>query len=135
MAASMRFSRTLSGIGLFSAAVLLFQVTLTRLFSIAQFYHFAFLVVSLALLGFGASGSILAVWPRLRSPGWRPIHALLFAPATVVAYLILNRWSFDSYAIAWDRDQVWRLLANLFFLAVPFTFAGALIGAFLSDPD
>jgi hypothetical protein len=40
--------RTLSGIGLFSATVLLFQVTLTRLFSIAQFYHFAFLVVSLA---------------------------------------------------------------------------------------
>jgi hypothetical protein len=30
---------------------------------------------------------------------------------------------------------VWRLLANLFCLAVPFTFAGALIGAYLSDPD
>jgi spermidine synthase len=125
--------RTLSGIGLFSATVLLFQVTLTRLFSIAQFYHFAFLVVSLALLGFGASGSILAVWPRLRSASLRPVYALGFAPATVSAYLILNRWSFDSYAIAWDREQVWRLLANLFCLAVPFTFAGALVGAFLSD--
>jgi hypothetical protein len=125
--------RTLSGIGLFSATVLLFQVTLTRLFSIAQFYHFAFLVVSLALLGFGASGSILAVWPRLRAPGWRPVYALWFALTTVVAYVILNHWSFDSYAIAWDRDQVWRLLANLFCLAVPFTFAGALIGAFLTD--
>lgn len=128
-------ARLLAGIGLFSAAVLLFQVTLTRLFSIAQFYHFAFLVVSLALLGFGASGSLLVVWPRLRALGWRPIYALLFAPATVLAYVILNRWSFDSYAIAWDRDQVWRLVANLFFLAVPFTFAGALIGAFLSDHD
>jgi spermidine synthase len=127
--------RTLSGIGLFSATVLLFQVTLTRLFSIAQFYHFAFLVVSLALLGFGASGSILAVWPRLRSPGWRPVYALLFAPTTILAYVLLNRWSFDSYAIAWDRDQVWRLLANLFCLAVPFTFAGALIGAFLTDKE
>ena len=65
--------RIYSGVGLFSATTLLFQVTLTRLFSIAQFYHFAFLVVSLALLGFGASGALLAIWPRLREPGWRPV--------------------------------------------------------------
>ncbi len=124
--------RTLLGIGLFSATVLLFQVTLTRLFSVAQFYHFAFLVVSLALLGFGASGSLLAVWPRLRSIRLGPVYVLLFAPTTVIAYVILNRWAFDSYAIAWDRAQVWRLLANLFCLAVPFTFAGAVVGVFLS---
>ncbi|MBN1680142.1 MAG: hypothetical protein JW966_07610 [Anaerolineae bacterium] len=125
--------RVLSGIGLFSATALLFQVTLTRLFSIAQFYHFAFLVVSLALLGFGASGSLLAVWPRLRSSRLGAVYALGFAPTVVFAYLVLNHWSFDSYAIAWDRQQLWRLLLNLFCLAVPFTFAGALVGAFLSD--
>lgn len=125
--------RSLAGIGVFSALVLLFQVTLTRLFSIAQFYHFAFLVVSLALLGFGVSGSLLATWPRLRSTRWRPVFTLAFGPASVLAYIILNRWSFDSYAIAWDSQQVWRLLANLFFLAVPFTFAGAAIAAFLGD--
>ena len=39
---------------LLSAATLIFEINLTRLFSVAQFYHFAFLVVSLALLGFGA---------------------------------------------------------------------------------
>src|SRR3970282_1510769 len=110
--------RALGGMGLLSAAVLLSQVALIRVFSVAQFYHFAFLVVSLALLGFGASGSILEVWPRLRATPWRPAYGPLFAPTTVLAYVILNRWSFDSYAIAWDRDQVWRLLANLFFLAV-----------------
>lgn len=127
--------RLFAGVGLFSGALLLFQVTLTRLFSVAQFYHFAFLVVSLALLGFGASGSVLAVWPRLRSTRWRPLYALGFGPATIISYLILNRWSFDSYAIAWDRTQVWRLLINLFLLAAPFSFAGALIGALLADPQ
>jgi len=127
--------RKLAGIGLLSAVVLLFQVTLTRLFSVAQFYHFAFLVISLALLGFGASGSLLAVWPRLRARHWQPLYALAVAPATVAAYLILNEWPFDSYAIAWDRAQVWRLVANLLVLAVPFTLAGALIGAALTDPD
>ncbi|GAI47516.1 unnamed protein product, partial [marine sediment metagenome] len=43
------------GILLLSAATLLFEITLTRVFSVAQWYHFAFMVVSLALLGFGAS--------------------------------------------------------------------------------
>ncbi|MGQ9848648.1 MAG: hypothetical protein ACUVSU_01220 [Aggregatilineaceae bacterium] len=126
--------RLYGGVALFSATVLVFQIALTRLFSVAQFYHFAFLVISLALLGFGASGSLLAIWPRLRAPAWRPIFALVTGPTMIAAYLVLNRWAFDSYAIAWDRAQVWRLLANLLCLAVPFTLAGALIGALLSDP-
>ena len=41
--------RSLISMALLSAATLLMQVALTRFFSIAQFYHFAFLVVSLAL--------------------------------------------------------------------------------------
>ena len=127
--------RKLAGIGLLSSVVLLFQVTLTRLFSVAQFYHFAFLVVSLALLGFGASGSLLVVWPRLRDRRLLPLYALAVAPAIVAAYLILNEWPFDSYAIAWDRAQVGRLVANLLVLAVPFTLAGALIAAALADPS
>lgn len=127
--------RTDFSVGLLSAVVLLVQVTLTRLFSIAQFYHFAFLVISLALLGFGVSGSILAVWPRLRAARWRPLYGLGLALSVGGAYLIVNQYAFDSYAIAWDRRQVWRLLLNLLALAVPFTCAGALIGALLSDPQ
>ena len=41
------------------------------MFAVAQFYHFAFLSVSLALLGFGASGSALATFPRLGGGGPR----------------------------------------------------------------
>ena len=51
------------GVLLLSAATLMFEITLTRLFSVSQFYHFAFMIVSLALLGFGASGTWLALWP------------------------------------------------------------------------
>jgi hypothetical protein len=43
---------TYAGLFLLSAATLTFEVNLTRIFSIAQFYHFAFMIVSLALLGF-----------------------------------------------------------------------------------
>ncbi len=124
--------RALVGMALLSAAALLLQVALTRVFSVAQFYHFAFLVVSLALLGFGASGSVLALWPGLRRVAWRPWFALGFALTAVVAYLFDNHFAFDSYSIAWDPDQAWLLVANLLLLAVPFAFAGLLIGSMLT---
>ena len=125
--------RALVGMALLSAAALLLQVALTRVFSVAQFYHFAFLVVSLALLGFGASGTVLAVWPSLRQTAWRPWFALGFALTAVLAYLFVNHHAFDSYSIAWDSDQAWLLIANLLFLAVPFAFAGLLIASMLAE--
>jgi spermidine synthase len=46
----------LPGIGLCSFAALLLELALTRLFSVVLFYHFAFLAISVALLGLGAGG-------------------------------------------------------------------------------
>ena len=78
---------------LLSAATLVFEINLSRLFSVAQFYHFAFMVVSLALLGFGASGTVLALFPKLgrerprRSLG---ILALGVALSILGSYLLTN---------------------------------------------
>ena len=44
------------GVALVSFAALLLELSLTRLFSVVLFYHFAFLAISIALLGFGAGG-------------------------------------------------------------------------------
>src|SRR5436190_14782115 len=43
-------------IGIISCASLLLELALTRLFSVVLFYHFAFLAISVALLGLGAGG-------------------------------------------------------------------------------
>src|SRR5947208_7176448 len=45
-----------AGIGLSSFSALLLELALTRLFSVVLFYHFAFLAISVALLGLGAGG-------------------------------------------------------------------------------
>ncbi len=121
------------GMAVLSAAVLLSQVALTRIFSVAQSYHFAFLVISLALLGFGASGSLLALRPSLQRSSLWPWYALGTGVTTVLGYLFVNLLPFDSYAIAWDPVQAYLLIADLLALAVPFTFAGALIGSMLSQ--
>src|SRR5689334_9262661 len=46
----------LAGIALSSFSALLLELSLTRLFSVVLFYHFAFLAISIALLGLGAVG-------------------------------------------------------------------------------
>src|SRR5687767_4903300 len=45
-----------AAIALASFATLLLELALTRLFSVVLFYHFAFLAISVALLGLGAGG-------------------------------------------------------------------------------
>src|ERR1700720_1523525 len=46
----------LGGLALTSFSALLLELALTRLFSVVLFYHFAFLAISIALLGLGAGG-------------------------------------------------------------------------------
>ena len=46
----------LVGVALCSFSALLLELGLTRLFSVVLFYHFAFLAISIALLGLGAGG-------------------------------------------------------------------------------
>lgn len=123
-----------------SASVLMLEVVLTRVFAVTQFYHFAFLTVSLALLGFGASGSVLTVVPVLGRGGPRrwSLLAGLQAVAAIGAYLVTNLLPFDSYAIAWERIQLLYLVAYYLALAVPFFLGGLVIGVLLAgawQPD
>jgi len=123
------------GLFLLSAATLAFEINLTRLFSVAQFYHFAFMIVSLALLGFGASGSALALFPGWgrrrpeRSLSWL---ALGFAVSSLGSYFLINLLPFDSFSIAWDRRQVGVLALHYLALATPFFCSGAAVGLLLS---
>ena len=50
-----------TGIALSSFSALLLELGLTRLFSVVLFYHFAFLAISIALLGLGAGGVTVGV--------------------------------------------------------------------------
>ena len=128
--------RLLLGLSLLSAAALTFEINLTRLFSVAQFYHFAFMIVSLALLGLGASGTLLAIFPHLgrHNPlsGFRWL-ALGCGFSMLVAYLLTNWLPFDSFSIAWDTRQVGILVLHYVALALPFFFSGMATGILLAS--
>ena len=123
-----------SSLFLISAATLTFEITLTRLFSVAQFYHFAFMIVSIALLGFGASGTALTIFPKLgRNDPRRALGLLGLGTGFSIlgAYLLTNQLPFDSFSIAWDRRQVGILFLHYLALATPFLFSGMAVGLLL----
>jgi hypothetical protein len=126
--------RLLASLFLVSAATLTFEINLSRLFSVAQFYHFAFMIVSLALLGFGASGTFLALFPEIgRKRPARGLSALAAGAAAsmLASYLLINWLPFDSFSMAWDRRQVGILALHYVGLALPFFFSGAAVGMLL----
>jgi spermidine synthase len=126
---------TYTALFLLSAATLAFEITLTRVFSVAQFYHFAFMVVSLALLGFGASGTLLALFPRLkeRDPARTlPLLSWGFALSAIGSYALTLILPFDSFRIALDWRQGAVLALHYVALAVPFFCSGAATGLLLA---
>src|SRR6202008_2857161 len=68
----------LAGLALTSFAALLLELLLTRLFSVVLFYHFAFLAISIALLGLGAGGVFAYIYKdRLKRVPTRDLAARL----------------------------------------------------------
>lgn len=123
---------TYVGIFLIAAATLLLQVTFTRIFSVSIWYHFAFLVVSVALFGFGASGVALALVPRSkRDSVYRVWAPMLFAVSATAAYLGTNAIPFSPFLIAQVPIQILYFLLYDLLLMAPFFFAGATVALIL----
>ncbi len=127
-----------AGLLLISTASLLFELTLTRVYAVAQGHHFAFVAIATALLGIGASGTLMARSRLLqRSPPARVIggSGLGFGAAVIAAYLTADRIPFDAYRLAVDPLQLVWLGIYFLIAAVPFVFAGlAVVAALAANP-
>ena len=138
MNTEIRFSRIILAIGVLSAATLAFETALTRFLAVAQFYHFAFLIVSLALLGFGASGTLLSLFPKIKEQPLPDILArvgIWFALSIWITYGVVNWLPFDSYSIAWERRQILYFILYYFSLSLPFLVSGLGLGTALAVID
>lgn len=107
-------------VALIAAAVLGYEVALTRVFAVLLRYQFAFLVISLALCGLGLGGLWAHKRPRLDLAN----TALFFGASASLSLLLILRGVF-----AVRPDQFW--LAALLVL-IPFTTAGAFLAAAFS---
>lgn len=120
-------------IGILSAAIIALQLVLMQILSIMQWYHFAYMVISIALLGFGAAGTFLSIFrkPLLRNSD-KVLPILMFLSAIVMATVIgiaQTRFiRFDSYLLFADLSQMWGLVLTYFLFFTPFFFGALAIG-------
>ena len=120
---------------LVSAAAIGFELLLMRVLSIVQWHHFAWMIISLALLGYGASGTFIALFRTTlerRFEAVFAVSALLFSATLVASYIVGQRVPFNALEIIWDPGQL--LMLGLMYLVffVPFFFAACCIGMALT---
>ena len=124
------------GIFLLSLATLLLELALTRVLSVANWYHFGFLVISTALLGFGVSGVTLSLWTQLREE--IPLDyvlasvALLFGFVALASFWLMQRIPFEPFRLLLDRWQFVYILLYYLVLAAPFFCSGLAISLLLT---
>ncbi len=118
---------------LITLSVLAAQVVLTRLFASVMTYYFAFMVVSLALLGLGAGGLVVQLLPsyfrRERLLGQAARYSLamgISATLGTLALLSIYRFVPADVAIRPSAAEFWSLGA-LFWCLLPMFFFGGLV--------
>ncbi len=126
-------------LALVSAGGLAYEILLLRVFSYSQWHHFASLAVSLALLGFGAAGTLLAVLGR-RAVRWGDgfflAGLLIGALGMIAAYLLPQAITVRPLFAVWDYRELGKLLLLDFVSFVPFFGLALCIGqVFIRWPE
>ena len=115
-----------------------------RIFSIAQWHHFAYMIISVAMLGFGAIGTLLALargWVRGREKGLLVCAAFLLGLSLPTAYALSQRVPFETFQLTiaptqWVWLFFWLMVAGLLWplfsegnnAPAPFLLTGGLFG-------
>ena len=115
------------GLFLITLATLMHQLLLTRIFSVAMFYHFAFVAISVTMFGMSV-GAILVFLQRnydsSRIGVYLTSSAVLYAITTVVSLLTFLVVPFRGTQ---DFMAVFALTFTYAVLAVPFAFSGIVV--------
>ena len=115
----------LSVIALTSFSALLLELALTRLFSVVLFYHFAFLAISIALLGLGTGGVFAYLGKqRLRRIDTRFLLARLCAANALLIPAVLAVVLHDPVSLQLTTQNFLRLTVMYLYAAVPFFITG-----------
>ena len=99
---------TFVAVAAISAAIIAYELLLMRLFSIIGWHHFAYMIISIALLGFGASGSALALTRAHLLHRFHEIFAAcaaLFAASALLSFAAAMRLPFNALQSSGTRGS------------------------------
>jgi SAM-dependent methyltransferase len=119
--------RVYLGVFFTALATLLLELSLTRLFSVVFYYHFAFLAISIALFGLGGGGLFSYLMGRSREGYARRAATMLLANAVVIPTALF-------LFLRLEAEPGPLMLAAVFLIAaIPFFFAGAVLSLVISE--
>lgn len=128
-----RPTRLDGGIFLISFAVLLVELLLTRIFSVTMFYHLSFVVVSLAMLGFGASGLVINLWPTLFRESKMAKHLAIGATLFALTSVVVVGVAFHlPMPLEMSRANLLRLGLIYILCVIPFLMGGLVVALILT---
>ncbi len=123
----MRWNQLYLGLGITTLATLILELSLTRIFSVVFYYHFAFLAISIALFGLGSGGVFSYVVVARPGRLYSKLGVLGLADALCVVaslWFILSRPSELGYG---------TLAAVYVASALPFFLAGTVVSIAMSE--
>lgn len=116
------------GIFVIALATLTWEILLTRIFSATMYYHFVFMSISLAMLGFGCSGIIVYLFPEFFTKEKCAEHltvcSCLFAATLLLAITIYLQ---NNISLKPSLASFVTLFKIFFFIFVPYFFSGLTI--------
>lgn len=120
-------------LALTSSSMIAFQIVLMQILSITQWHHFAFMIISLALLGFGAAGTILSILKN-----WFISNKSVLIPSSMIAAGLFISISiplsqidfirFDTFLLFADNAHILKLVLTYLLFIIPFFCGGLAIG-------
>ncbi|HHV04892.1 MAG: hypothetical protein WCQ69_08585 [Bacteroidales bacterium] len=120
-------------IGLLSSGMVAFQLVLMQILSISQWNHFAYMIISVAMLGFGASGTILSFLKKyLTGMKEKSLPGLMLLTSVSIMGILFMAGpvfgGFDAYLVFYEKKNLWNLAFSYFILFIPFLTGATAIG-------
>ncbi len=118
-----------------AAATLLLQLVQTRIYSVVYWNHIVYFIVSVALLGFGISGT----WMSFGKDSWLsrvltvPLAGFLFFVTTLVSSLAMTQLDVNTATIATSKSSQWLLYLTYASAVMPYFFSGWILGLVFRD--
>src|ERR1700738_297779 len=122
-----RWSQLYLGVAFTTLATLLLELSLTRIFSVVFYYHFAFLAISIALFGLGAGGVFSYVVAGWKGTLFRKLGILSAVNCVLVVLAVV-------VVLAQGANLNNGQLALIYFTnALPFVCSGVIVSLVISE--
>ena len=119
---------TYAGLFVISLATLMYEIALTRIFSVTMWYHFAFVAISVALFGMTIGALIVHLFPdKFRDEDvskrlWT--FSLLFAVSIAFCFVTQLSIPFMPHPTA---AGLWSVFLTCLVISIPFVFSGIVV--------